>query len=78
MSKDGSNLMSVEAHRRLHLEYLPPYQPGLNVQERIWRQVRYEATTNIWFQTLDETWIRIQRTTRSWSPNKIKRLCKIT
>lgn len=68
----------VRIHRRLHLDYLPPYQPGLNVQERIWRQVRYEATTNTWSQTLDETWIRIQRTTRSWSPNKIKRLCKIT
>jgi len=25
----------VRTHRRLHLEYLPPYQPGLNVQERI-------------------------------------------
>ena len=68
----------VRTHRRLHLKYLPPYQPGLNAQERIWRQVRYEATTNTWSQTLDETWIRIQRTTRSWSPNKIKQLCKIT
>jgi len=30
----------LENHRRLSIEYLPPYQPGLNVQERIWRRWR--------------------------------------
>jgi len=65
-------------HERLHLEYLPPYQPALNMQERIWRQIRYEATTNRWFVTLEETWTGITKTTRSWSPEKIKRLCQLT
>jgi transposase len=68
----------LDTHRRLHLEYLPPYQPALNPQERIWRRVRYEATTNRWFEHLEATWVTIQRTTHAWSPQKIKRLCHIT
>jgi transposase len=67
----------VQTHKRLRLQYLPPYQPGLNLQERIWRQVRYEVTTNRWFDNLDLIWDTVQRTTQPWSPNKIKRLCKI-
>lgn len=68
----------LKKHQRLHLEYLPPYQPGLNAQERIWRQVRYEATTNRWFEDLDAIWMVIQKTPRSWSVQKIRRLCNIT
>ena len=69
--------MFVKTHHRLHLEYLPPYQPGLNMQERIWRRVRYEATTNRWFANLDDTLSTVQKTTRAWSPRKIKQLCNI-
>ena len=68
----------VQTHARLHLEYLPPYQPGLNLQERIWRQVRYERTTNQWFESLEEIWLEVQSTTHAWTPDKIKRLCKLT
>lgn len=68
----------MKTHIRLHLEYLPCYQPGLNLQERIWRQVRYEATTNRWFESLEDIWKTIQKTTHTWTPNKVKRLCKIT
>jgi hypothetical protein len=68
----------VRTHMRLRLKYLPSYQPGLNAQERIWRQVRYEATTNCWFETLDLVWDTVQRTTRTWTSIKIKRLCQIT
>ena len=66
------------SHPRLHLEYLPAYQPGLNMQERIWRQVRYEATTNRWFEELDLIWDSIRKTMQSWSPTKIGRLCNVT
>jgi transposase len=66
----------VQTHARLHLEYLPPYQPGLNLQERIWRQVRYEGTTNQWFESLEGVWLKVQSTTHAWTPDKIKRLCK--
>lgn len=67
----------LRKHRRLHLEYLPCYQPGLNLQERIWRRVRYESTTNRWFATLEETWIAVHKTVHSWTPAKIKRLCNV-
>ena len=67
----------LATHGRLHLAYLPPYQPGLNLQERIWRRVRYEATTNGWFDNLDEIWTTVQRTTRSWSRPKIRQLCNL-
>ena len=67
----------LKKHARLHLEYLPPYQPGLNMQERIWRRVRCESTTNRWFENLDEIWTVVRKTTRSWSIPKIRRLCNI-
>ena len=74
--------LTVEAflrrHPRLHLGYLPRYQPGLNPQERVWRRIRYEATTNRWFPDLDTIWRTVQQTRRSWSPQKLKRLCHIT
>jgi len=67
----------LKAHRRLSIEYLPRYQPGLNVQERIWKRVRYESTTNRWFSTLEETWIAVHRTIHTWTPTKISRLCNV-
>jgi len=67
----------LKKHPRLHLEYLPPYQPGLNAQERIWRRLRYEATTNRWFDDLYVIWATVQKTTRSWSVHKIRRLCNL-
>jgi len=64
-------------HTRLRLHYLPRYQPGLNMQERIWRRVRYEATSNQWFESLDVIWETVRKTTHSWTPSKVKRLCQI-
>ncbi len=68
----------LRKHPRLHLQYLPPYQPGLNPQERIWRRLRYESTTNRWFETLEDTWATVDKTMRSWTREKIRRLCNIT
>lgn len=67
----------LKKHRRLRLRYLPPYQPGLNPQERIWRRVRYEGTTNRWFSNLEDIWATVDRITHSWTRNKIRRLCNI-
>ncbi len=61
----------------LHLSYLPAYQPGLNPQEQIWKQARYEATTNRWFENLELIRLAILKAVRSWSPKKIRRLCNI-
>lgn len=67
----------LNTHPRLRVDYLPRYQPGLNPQERIWRRIRYEATTNRWFDDLDAIWDTVRKTTHSWSPQKIRRLCHI-
>lgn len=67
----------LQTHKRLHLEYLPCYQPGLNLQERIWRQIRYEATTNRWFASLEEISATVQKTANAWTPVKTKHLCKV-
>jgi len=68
----------LQTHPRLHLGYLPPYQPGLNPQEQIWKQMRYEATTNRWFENLELIWLTILKTVRAWSRTKIRRLCNIS
>ena len=67
----------VKTHERLHLNYLPPYQPGLNMQERVWRRTRYESTTNRHFEEIDEIWRRVHSDTRRWPKSKIKQLCRI-
>lgn len=64
----------LRTHQRLDLQLLPRYQPGLNLQERLWKRVRYEATTNCWFETLDDIWATVRRITRAWSPPKIRSL----
>lgn len=66
------------SHPRLRLGYLPRYQPGLNPQERIWRRVRYEATTNRWFASLEDIWGRVHKTIWSWTPAKVQKLCNIS
>ena len=68
----------LASHRDVHLTYLPAYQPGLNVEERIWRQARYDATTNQYFETLDDVWNAVRTRTRRWSPSKVRRLCHIS
>ena len=67
----------VRSHRELRLRYLPPYQPALNMQERVWRQMRFEATTNCWFEDLEIIWEVVQLSFRRWSPEKTKRLCNL-
>jgi transposase len=69
--------MFVQSHTELHLKYLPPYQPALNPQERIWRQTRYEITRNVWFSQLESMHTLIIHRIHHWSPKKIKRLCNI-
>ncbi len=76
--KRGQRLrIPTTSQHRTRLGYLPRYQPALNPQERVWRRIRYEATTNRWFADLDAIWDTVQRTRRSWSPQKLKRLCHI-
>lgn len=64
-------------HKELRLKYLPAYQPGLNQQERVWRQVRYEATTNQWFEDIEDIWEAVVDNFQHWSPKKVKQLCNM-
>ena len=41
-------------HRWFHLHYHPPYHPELNPQERIWRRIRYEETTNHYYASPED------------------------
>ena len=50
----------IRIHRQLRLRYLAPYQLGLNMQEKVWRQMRYEVTTNFWFEDLEIIWGSVQ------------------
>ncbi len=67
----------LQSHTEIHLKYLPPYQPALNPQERIWRQTRYEVSKNVWFPQVDILYTNITDRIRYWSKKKIKRLCII-
>lgn len=64
----------VAPRRQIH----PGYRPGLNSQERTWRQLRYERTNNDWFAGLDQAWRGIRETPRRCSAEKIRHLCNIS
>ena len=67
----------LQRHTQIHLEYLPAYQPALNEQENIWRQGKYEATHNVWFDSLETIYIRFKRKIDHWPKDRIKQLCII-
>ncbi len=75
----GSEIDSFLAdHPRFDLEYLPAYHPALNPVDRLWKQLRYEVTTNRYCSNLDQLLRTIRRQQRHWSPQKIVSLCKKT
>jgi len=39
--------------KRLELLFLPPYSPDLNPIERVWKNLRYYVTHNIYFESLE-------------------------
>ena len=43
----------LTAHPEVQMEYLPPYHPELNPQERVWHLIRYEVTTSRYHETID-------------------------
>ena len=59
------------------MEYLPPYHPELNVQERVWHLIRYEVTTNQYHATVELIEQAIRKCRTHWKTNKIKSLCKV-
>jgi transposase len=64
-------------YRQLHLHYLPPYHPELNYQEILWRTMRYEETTDAFFETIEDLEISVFKRSQRWKPKKIKSLCQL-
>ena len=62
---------------RLKLHYLPPYHPELNFQERLWRMMRYEETSNTYYETLIRLEVAVFSRSQSWKPRKLKQLCQL-
>lgn len=68
----------VRKYRRIEILYTPPYHPELNPQERIWKALRYEETTNVYFESIEDLQRAISKRSQRWKPKKIKSLCKLT
>jgi transposase len=67
----------LSEHLRLQIDYIPKYHPELNPQERVWRTMRYEETTNTYYQTQEEMRLSIFSRSQSWRPSKILPLCHV-
>ena len=63
----------------LRLDYLPPYSPELNHQERVWKLTRRLVTHNRYFPVLEELMNAVTQQFSVWDkPNQtLHRLCAI-
>lgn len=66
----------ITQHSCLRINYLPAYHPELNPQEILWRTMRYEETTNTFFETIEDLGTAIFKRSQRWKPKKIKSLCQ--
>ena len=70
----------LDAHRDvLQLDFLPPYSPELNHQERVWKLARRLVTHNRYFPVLEELVEAVFAQFAQWQePNEtLRRLCAI-
>ena len=61
--------------RRLAINYIPKYHPELNPQEMLWRTMRYEETTDTYYETFEELVLSVFKRSQTWKPKKIMSLC---
>jgi transposase len=66
----------LSIHKRLKIEYIPKYHPELNFQERLWRIMRYEETTNTYYESFEDLDFAISNRSRKWKPQKIVSTCQ--
>ena len=64
-------------HKRLRIAYIPKYHPELNFQERVWRIMRYEETTNTYYETFEQLDTAVFNRSQRWKPKKILSLCHV-
>ena len=65
----------LQIHQRLKIEYLPKYHPEFNFQERLWKTMRYEETTNTYYETFEAMNRAVFRRSQKWKPEKLMSLC---
>lgn len=65
-------------HQQIRLNYIPAYHPELNLQEILWRTIRYEETTNTYFESFEELTISVFKRSQRWKPATIKSLCHVS
>ena len=68
-----------ENENHLDLLFLPPYSPDLNTVERVWKDLRYQETHNIYFENNEKLENAVARyLSRYAGPNeRLKNLCCI-
>jgi len=76
--KGGRIEKFIAKHPQLHIHYLPAYHPELNYQEVLWRTMRYEETTNAFFEVIEDLEVAVFKRSQRWKPKKIKSLCQLT
>jgi transposase len=63
--------------RTLTISYIPKYHPELNLQERLWKTMRYEETTNTYYDTATHLEHSVMKRSQRWRPAKLKALCHL-
>jgi len=64
-------------HANFRLHYIPAYHPELNCQEILWRTMRYEETTNVYFSSLNDLVKSVFKRSQCWKPKKVRSLCHL-
>jgi len=64
-------------YSQLRINYLPSYHPELNYQERLWKVMRYEETTNAFFEDIEQLTVSVFKRSQRWKPKKIRSLCQL-
>jgi hypothetical protein len=60
------------------LSYQVLYHHELNYQERLWHAMRYEETTNVYFETISDLDHAVfNKRSQRWKPEKIKEPCPL-
>lgn len=67
-----------ETHKEFVIHYIPAYHPELNLQEMLWRTMRYEETTNTYFESIEDLSSNVFKRSQRWKPSKILSLCHLT
>ena len=72
----GKRIMEfLSYHNRLVINYIPKYHPELNPQEMLWRTMRYEETTDTYYETFEKLVFSVFKRSQSWKPKKVMPLC---